>query len=388
MHDSDPVGDSWPAGPVGSLRIWDAGAAWSQIEKAPGEFDWSRLDALVKAARSHHATALIVLGQTPTFYSSHPRRVGSYGAGASSMPDLAAWSAYVKAVVSRYHAPDVAFQVWNEANVSGYWTGTAAQMAALTAAARTVVDEVSPDSTLVAPAMATRLLFHRKFFREYYRQKVNGVPVANLVDVLSFQLYPEADKGPEASLELLAATRQLLAVEGVPADKPIWNTEINYGLRGGAPSEQAPPEVQAANVAKTYLLNAGAGVQRVYWYSWDLHGIANTDLISADGDALNPAGEAYDTVHRWLIGSKVDSCTTTDGGTWVCALETPRGPARVYWDPDGQATVRTEFTATSSEELGSLAQAIPPGGTTLTVGPTPVLVTSSEAGRSSIPPQI
>ena len=66
-----------------------------------------------------------MLGQTPAFHSRQPKKVGAYGPGAASMPDLAAWTAYVQCGGEALHtAPDVAFQVWNEANVEGYWNGT------------------------------------------------------------------------------------------------------------------------------------------------------------------------------------------------------------------------------------------------------------------------
>ena len=79
MHASQPVGDTWPSAPIGSLRVWDAGVAWNQVEKTPGTYDWSRLDEIVKTARDHHAQLLIVLGQTPAFHSRHPKKVGAYG---------------------------------------------------------------------------------------------------------------------------------------------------------------------------------------------------------------------------------------------------------------------------------------------------------------------
>jgi hypothetical protein len=388
MHDSDPVGDSWPAGPVGSLRVWDAGVAWNQVETAPGTYDWKRLDAIVKTARDHHAAPVLVLGQTPAFHSTRPKKVGSYGPGASSMPHLAAWTAYVQAVVQRYNAPDVTFQVWNEANVEGYWSGTPRQMAALTAAARDVVDAASPVPTLVAPAMAVRTLGQRVYLREFYGQRVGGVPVADLVDVVSLQLYPEVGAGPERTGELLVAARAALALQGVAADKPIWNTEVNYGLQGGEPTKPAPPERQQANVALTYLLSAAGGIGRVYWYAWDLHTIADTDLLAADNATVSPAGTAFDTVQRWLLGSKVERCDTAVDGTRVCQLQRPEGPARVYWNPRQKTEVRTAFDATTAEILGAAAREVPFGGTTFTVGATPVLVTSDASGHSSLPPRI
>jgi polysaccharide biosynthesis protein PslG len=387
MHDSDPVGKSWPKVPVGSLRVWDAGVVWRQVETAPGVYDFGRLDAIVKSARDHKAQTLIVLGQTPTFHARKPKKVGSYGPGAASMPDLAAWTAYVQAVVQRYAGDDVAFQVWNEANVEGYWNGTPRQMAKLTAAARTVVDAVTPKPVLVAPAMAVRNIGQRAGLRDLYAKKVAGVPVADLVDVVSLQLYPEVDAGPERSLELLDAARGILARAGVAADKPIWDTEVNYGLQGGEVATPASTEQQQANVALTYLINAAGGIGRVYWYAWDLHAIADTDLVGADNLTPTSAGSAFASVRRWLLGSKVESCQRT-GAFWQCALQTPTGTARVYWVPGGgQASVTTAFDATSAETLGQPAAAIPLGGTTLQVGALPVLVSTKASGSSAVPPR-
>jgi hypothetical protein len=388
MHDSDPVGPSWPKGPVGSLRVWDAGVVWNQVETTPGVYNFSRLDAIVKSARAHKATTLIVLGQTPSFHSRKPKQVGSYGPGAASMPDLAAWTAYVQAVAERYAGDDVAFQIWNEANVEGYWNGTPRQMAKLTAAARTVLDGMTPVPTLVAPAMAVRNIGQRAGLRDLYAQKVSGVPVADMVDVVSLQLYPEVEEGPERSLALLDAARGILARAGVAADKPIWDTEVNYGLQGGEPATPATTEQQQANVALTYLLNAAGGIGRVYWYAWDLHTIADTDLVAADNVTPTPAGKAFATVRRWLEGSKVESCQHRQQ-VWQCALQTPTGTAAVYWAPRGNpVSVSTGFDASSAETLGQPATAIPLGGTTLQVGALPVLVASDASGSSAVPPRI
>jgi hypothetical protein len=386
MHDANPVARSWPHAPVGSLRVWDSGAVWNQVETSPGVYDFHRLDAIVRTARAHHAQALIVLGQTPAFHSRHPTRVGAYGAGASSMPDLAAWTAYVRAIVKRYAAPDIAFQVWNESNVEGYWSGTYRQMAQLTAAARQVVDAVTPKPLLVSPAMATRTLGQRAGLRLFYAQRVGGVPVGDLVDVVSLQLYPEPGAGPERTSALLAEARRIIGLQGVAPDKPVWDTEINYGLQGGVPAPQARPERQEANVATTYLLNAAAGVTRVFWYSWDLHTIANTALVEKDDVTPSPAGAAFAAVSRWMVGSRVDSCSAAGGAVWACVLQTPTGTASVFWASRGTATVTTAFDARSAETLGQSPAALPVGGTTLQVGAVPVLVTTNVPQTAPTPP--
>src|SRR6476646_9139273 len=53
MTDHDPT--SWPAQPVGAVRLWDTGVTWRDIERSNGVFDFTRLDAQVASARSHNA---------------------------------------------------------------------------------------------------------------------------------------------------------------------------------------------------------------------------------------------------------------------------------------------------------------------------------------------
>ena len=49
-----------------SVRLWDTGTRWDQIETAPDQYTWDTLDAAVDNARAGGATdVLYVLGSTP-----------------------------------------------------------------------------------------------------------------------------------------------------------------------------------------------------------------------------------------------------------------------------------------------------------------------------------
>ncbi len=373
MHNGEHV--SYPTAPVGAVRLWDSGVSWRDIETAPGRYDFTRVDAQVNAARAHGATVLLVLGQTPQFHSTKPGAPGTYGPGAASMPTQTSWTSYVSAVVRHFKGRGVDYQVWNEANVAGYWQGTPKQMATLTRLASTIVNRNDSSAKVVSPAMAVRLSSQRSWLRTFYAQRTGGKPVASYLDVVSLNLYPLASQKPEASMSLLAATRGTLRAAGVR--KPIWNTEINYGLLGGATARPVAAQTQAAYVGRTFLLNAASDVRRVYWYRWDLQSLANTSLTFDDGVTLTSAGTAYDVVRGWLLGSRINSCPRDGHGTYTCTMTYSGGVKRVYWNPSGHATVRAVTSARAAVNVQGGERGLR-GGERIAVSASPVMVRSTK----------
>ena len=174
-------------------------------------------------------------------------------------------------------------------------------------------------------------------------------------------------------MDLLASVRRILARHHI--SKPIWNTEVNYGLVGGGQSV-APLAVdrQVANVLRTFVLNAGNRVARVYWYSWDLLGLANTRMVQEDRVTLTPAGQAFGTARSWLLGARPTGCSKAkQTGTWTCTFTTASQTRRVVWNPSrttavtvpGGGTTASSWTAAPASRLS---------GGRVRVGPVPVLL--------------
>ena len=372
MTDTDPL--SWPRQPVGSLRLWDSGVTWREIETSPGTFNWTTLDAIVREARAHRAKPLLVLGMTPQFHANRPNVPGVYGLGSPSMPKLWTWKRYVRKVAKRYGAR-LDYQVWNEANVSDFWRGSPRQMAKLTQTSSKVLAKHAPKATLAAPALATRLTGQRKWLRTFYAQRVARRPVARWVDVVSLNLYPLPSGKPEDSITLLRASRTMLGWAGVY--KPIWNTEVNYGLQtgGGGSARQISNKKEAAFVARTYILNAAADVKRVYWYSWQIRDLANTQLTRADGTTLTPAGIAYGQARSWMVRASMKGCSRDARGTYTCTLRTFNGVKRIYWNPSRGATVRAVPSAIEKKNLKGHTERLF-GGETIRVWGSPIMVRS------------
>lgn len=373
MTDSDPV--SWPQARIGSMRLWDSGVTWRQIERRPGVFDFTTLDNQVNAAAANGARPLLVLGSTPRFHATRPAQAGLYGSGSASMPRLAPFRNYVTKLVRRYGAR-VDYQVWNESNVLGFWSGTPGQMATLTKIVSKIVAANAPRALVVSPALATRLTGQRKWLRDFYAQRTGGRRVAGWVDVVSLHLYPLPQQGPEASMALLSSVRTMLANLGVR--KPIWNTEVNYGMVGGpqagADANAISSSRQVGNVIRTYVLNAQNRVGRVYWYSWDLLKMGNTALVTDDRATLTPAGQSFATVQSWLVGTRPAGCSTNKVGTWTCRFITGSQTRTVIWNPKRTVTVTVPKGTRSLTSWTAATSGTRPGSR-LAVGPVPVLLT-------------
>ncbi|HEU4910455.1 MAG TPA: endo-1,4-beta-xylanase [Actinomycetes bacterium] len=384
LHDGDPRDPSWPAVSPGSIRLWDSGVSWAELEPSQGAVDWSRLDAIVAAANARGAEVTLVLGQTPA-WADDP---ALDGVGPQYMPRMDAWKNHVAAVASRYKGRIKAYQVWNEANIVNYWAqnrhNTPFGMARLTDAAYGTIKSIDPSALVVGPAFATRLSWQRTYLRTFFGSRVSGVPVWKRMDAISLNLYPTADGTPESSLKLLKAARASMALRGVPASKPIWNSEINYGLAtgGSGASTGIPASKQASYVVRTYLLNAAQKVKRVHWYMWDRPEIGSTKMVAADRTTPTLAGRAFGLVQGWMLGGKLVGptrsslpCTKDKAGTYTCVIKYRGGVKRVYWNPNKRVKIRTAKSATFTVNIYGKQTKVR-GGSTKKVNYQPIMVRS------------
>ncbi len=101
----------------------------------------------------------------------------------------------------------------------------------------------------------------------------------------------------------------------VGLNKPLWDTEVNYGDRRTAQQVVPKPKKAAAYVSRTYLDSARYDIARTYWYGWDIN-VLGVSLTNGDG-SVTRAGQAYLTTRDWLLagswkgckGSAVVTCT-------------------------------------------------------------------------------
>ena len=357
------AGTPWPSVPFGTWRLWDAGVAWPQLEPESGRWNFQLLDRYVALADQQGTDILLTLGLTPTWASSHPSESSAYAPGNAAEPrDLQEWSEYVRTVATRYKGRIHTYEIWNEPNVKGTFTGRQSAMLDLARTAYETLKSIDPTITVVSPAATSD----------------DGVPWlgaflaaggCDYSDVIGYHFYV-TPRPPEAMIGLIHKVQVVLRKTG--CTKPLWNTESGWAKPAQFSSEQ-----QAAGyVMRTYLLNRLAGVDRCYWYAWDNRNWSTLDMTSRSSGEVTPAGTAYGVVSHWLLGSILRSCTRQSSGLWICSLERNNVQMHVLWS-DASSRSMSIPSNWHARRLQLWTGGIVSAPRVITVGPAPLLLSSN-----------
>jgi len=355
----------WPAVPVSQWRLWDAYAAWPNLEPSKNRWRFEMLDRYVAIAAEHHVGLLLPLGLSPTWASARPLEKSTYAPGNAAEPrDIEDWRTYVRTVVQRYKGRIQAYEIWNEPNLKQFWSGNVDQMILLTAEAARIIRSIDPQALLVSPSPTQD---RGIAWLSEFLSKGGGT----VVDVICYHLYV-APQPPESTFELVSGIRRLMLSAGI-ADKPIWNTEAGWFL-----PKPFPPELASAYVIREFVVNWAAGVQRVYWYAWDNHGWVSLETTQRDSSTLAPGGDAYAVAFRWLVGSRMLSCSRDGQQTWICEFERDHNRRWLVWNDSGLRSFRVpqQWHAQNSELASGAREPIRDNA--VEIGPTPILVASAD----------
>lgn len=353
-----------PGVTYGGIRLWDSGVAWGQVQQAKNKFWWNGLDAAISNSNSQGVPTLYVLGSTPTWAATNKKQ-GTYpNRGAASMPKMKDWRNWVTAVTQRYGASIDSYQIWNEANLATFWQGTPQQMAQLTREAYKIIRRNDPTAKVVAASSTVRLTqSYQKFFPAYLKalRKMNWP-----VDVISFHGYPSGTGTPGDRADGIELTIADMKKAGVPASKELWDTEVNYGIKGpgSVPGRQITGATAAAWTAQTYLDNLLYGVDRAYWYYW----FPQNSLLGITLQNGTPGAIGYQTAENWLVGSYF-SCNA--GAVNVCQLGDNNNPEVVVWASNGGGTYTVPSNATVQCDALNTCTPVAPGST-VTIGSMPL----------------
>jgi hypothetical protein len=354
------AGTEWPPVSFGAWRLWDAHISWPEVEPEPGKWDFALLDRYVEIAAQHHVEILLPLGLTPAWASRRPNEPSAYSKGNASPPRrIADWEEYVRTVATRYRGKIHEYEIWNEPNVPGTFTGSPREMLELSRTAYGALKSVDPAITVVSPSATAD----------------DGIPWLNsyltaggcaYADVVGYHFYV-TPKAPEAMIPLIEKVKASLRSHGCEG-RPLWNTESGWAEPKHFQSAEA-----AAYLMRAYLLNWLMGVQRCYWYAWDNHNWSTLDLSSRADGRITAAGAAYGVVRAWTVDNILRACSRSRSGLWTCEIVRNGDVRRVLWsDGDSQS-----FNPPSSWNARTLTRwngEVTPAATHLFVGTAPLLL--------------
>ena len=344
-----------PGVSYGSIRIWDSGVTWGQVQQAKNTFWWDGLDRAIGNANDQKVSILYVLGSTPKWAASNKKQ-GTYpNKGAASMPKLKDWKTWVRAVVNRYGDSIESYQIWNEANLKDFWQGTPKQMATLTKAASKIIRQGDPTAKIVSASTTLRLQpAYKKFFPAYLKAlKKNKWPV----DAIAVHSYPDGRGNPGTRADLISQVKVQLKKSKVPSSKELWDTEVNYGIKGPGKKIKGR-SITGANaaswVAQTYLDNLRLGVDRSYWYFWS----PATNRIGITMQDGTTGAIGYQTAFDWMNESFY-SCSS--GTLNTCNFGDNIDVSVVVWASQGTQAYTVPANASISCNALNQCSAVTPG---------------------------
>lgn len=315
--------------PANYYRLWDMKVAWRDVNPEPGVFDWSRLDRRIAQVESWGGKPIMVLGLTPQWAATNPS-LGDprWGPGTASPPgNVDLFRQYVRALVQRYGSRIGAYEIWNEANLQTFWAGSAEGMADMV---RVATEEIGETSIALAPSVTTRLASGARFTEELVKYLTPETLKA--LDGWSIHTYPAGDAGPTVAqacgqrVDDIVRWQRALFSGGAwdpKVIKPVWDTEINFGLAGPGPR----PGIDWSDADGAALLNCayqdsralGIGVTAWYEYTasnYSLLGVQMNPGTPQINGAYAALPSTVGTTNPWIPDlSKAVAKTITIQGT-------------------------------------------------------------------------
>lgn len=366
MHTLSPS-RHWPTVPFADMR--PAGVTWGALEPARGQFDWRPLDFWLSQTEAHGVQFDYVFLNVPAWTSTRPNEpCAGKRTGCAAPPHLEDWDTFVRALVTRYKGRISSYELWNEPNASGYWSGTPKQMAELAQHAYTIIKSVDPNAIVATPAASSTgwPMAHDAWLDAYIN--AGG---GRYADVIAWHGYSGRNDRPALPPEEL--TQQIYALRAVMAkhhmeSMPIWNTEGGWGKDAQLPDEAA----QASFLMRWYLIQFSNDVTRAYWYQWDN---PEWGTLWREGTGVEPAGHAFARVHRWIEGTTaVSPCrpSAKHHEIWTCELEKGSERYRAAWSTEGDAPYADAAQVASYEDVSGAQHSAAAGD--ILIGQQPVLL--------------
>lgn len=287
------------------VRSHDGGVRWSQLNPSSGTYSWANLDSWLERVEARGATPIYTVFGSPTWASARPAEVGAYGPGSPGLSaepaSMASLGDFLAALVARYGTRIKHFEVWNEVNLSGFFSGTQAKLADIVATVYAATAGVA-GRKIISPSITGWVTKAGGAAETYFSamlnttSTINSMTVKAMSDYLGVHLYVGGNDHRQIP-GICTRIRAAATAAGVGA-KEIWDTESNLispDLSGYLDS------VSSTMFARRIAVIGACGIPVSCQYTFD-----HTTMGWKDRTAISQVRES---LYQTLAGVTFDSAT-------------------------------------------------------------------------------
>jgi len=261
---------------------------WQLVKIRPGEYDWSAIDRLVKAAQTRQTEVFFTIrttSQTPSLEETEKEKAkrpkqkrGSIQITPINPPSVnkEQWVHFVESLANRYHGQGVNYEIENEVNEETFWKGTLEEYLELLKAGYDIIKKADPQAKVLPSAMGCGMV--RNFKLEMVRQEawkwhdrwlqpILSTKKFDAVNVHNYYFPSDIVANGLTFRSYLDHIQELMRKSGL-GDRPIWITEIGYvssPTEASGRMDDGSPEKQAKWLTEAYQQAFEFGVERIYW---------------------------------------------------------------------------------------------------------------------------
>jgi hypothetical protein len=377
---------------VTTLRIWDSGMKWADIETAPGTYDWTKIDLTVNTLATNPNCAMSVIytvGNTPPWASAcagqpdpgtclpGPTSSG-YGGGVWCAPqdgthdfsctppsDVASdgtgtdlqFQTFIAALADRYAGKIAYYEVWNEADSPNFWcpdpsagtgspatcTGSLPRMVRMGWDLYNIVHCADPKASVLSPSFHGFSSAAGGWMNLYSTQTSISAPAGSITLPTSGKTCTWAANPNIIGKATFDITN--FHGRGSPTSDPtgflaVYNVAVGEIQRDNLPTKLFDDEngyIGSADAPTVDLQAAYVSISYVLRASVTNPPILLSAWYAWDGpqgelQGTN-AGLAYDVTAGWLSGSTLTNGCPSAGSIYSCSGTTSAGkPFTITWD--------------------------------------------------------
>jgi len=294
--------EPWPVVNFSGIRLWDSDVPWSQLNPAPGVYDWRLLNIWMNHAKQNGQDIMYCFGRVPAWLSSDPsdkfcaNEPGSCDPPWDLNPDGTGtdqgWKDFVTAIATHAAGRIHYWELWNEFPNPKRWhfptgshgTATVQQLVRMGTDARQIIKSIDPTAVIISQSGSLRFDHPANDCGRW--EQLFQAGGGTYSDIIAFHGYTQPDGNgapiPETEVGLLNAYNgptpfpcvgtnpnfngfyQLL--QDFNLTQPVWDTE---GSWAASPAGLTDPDEHAGFLVRFYALTAWLNVSRFYWYEWD-----------------------------------------------------------------------------------------------------------------------